>query len=295
MYRTFVILRHTFFEAIVQPIYGLLLAIGAAILIIFGALPFFTLGEDTVMFKAVGLDIILLLVLIATLFATSKSIFEEIEDRTMLTLMSKPVQKWEVLIGKYLGIIVSALLAVVILGVVFCVTTWVRIPEDYLIRARTVEPRELQRLWDLRALHIAGLLPSLVLVWLQVSVLAAIGVALSTRFSLVVNLPAVILLYIAGNLARFLPTMGAGGPLVKLLWGVSQLLPFLQVFDLREHTVYGQMRVPGTHYAQIGTIGMGAVWGYVGIAVLYAIAFSTFALAAGMLSFSRRELGGAEG
>ena len=68
-------------------------------------LPFFTLGEDTVMFKAVGLDVILLLVLIATLFATSKSIYEEIEDRTMLTLMSKPVQKWEVLVGKYLGIV----------------------------------------------------------------------------------------------------------------------------------------------------------------------------------------------
>lgn len=295
MYRTFVILRHTFFEAIVQPIYGLLLALGAAILIIFGALPFFTLGEDTVMFKAVGLDIILLLVLIATLFATSKSIFEEIEDRTMLTLMSKPVQKWEVLIGKYLGIIASALLAVVVLGVVFCVTTWVRIPEDYLIRARTVEARELQRLWDLRALHVSGLIASLVLVWLQVSVLAAIGVALSTRFSLVVNLPAVILLYIAGNLARFLPPVGEGGLLVKLLWGVSQLLPFLQVFDLREHTVYGTIRVPGTHFIDTGNIAFGAVWGYVGIAVLYAIAFSTFALAAGMLSFSRRELGGAEG
>jgi ABC-type transport system involved in multi-copper enzyme maturation permease subunit len=295
MYRTFVILRHTFFEAIVQPIYGLLLALGAAILIIFGALPFFTLGEDTVMFKAVGLDIILLLVLIATLFATSKSIFEEIEDRTMLTLMSKPVQKWEVLIGKYLGIITSALMAVVILGVIFCVAVWVRIPEDYLIRAKTVEARELQRLWDLRALHVSGLIPSLVLVWLQVSVLAAIGVALSTRFSLVVNLPAVILLYIAGNLARFLPATGEGGLTVKLLWGVSQFLPFLQVFDLREHTVYGQMRVPGTHFAEIGTINVSAVWGYVGIALLYAIAFSTFALAAGMLSFSRRELGGAEG
>src|SRR4051794_38141542 len=295
MYRTLVILRHTFFETIVQPIYSLLLAVGGAILIIFGALPFFTLGEDTVMFKAVGLDIILLLVLIATLFATSKSIFEEIEDRTMLTLMSKPVQKWEVLVGKYLGIIASALLAIIVLGVIFCIATWVRIPEDYLIRARTVEPRELQRLWDLRALHIGGLIPSLVLVWLQVSVLAAIGVALSTRFSLVVNLPAVILLYIAGNLARFLPSMGQGGPLVKLLWAVSQLLPFLQIFDLREHTVYGQMRVPGTHFAETGTIAVSAVWGYVGIAVLYAIAFSTFALAAGMLSFSRRELGGAEG
>ena len=68
MYRTFVILRHTFLEAIVQPIYALLLAVGAAILCIFGLLPFFTLGEDTIMFKSVGLDVILLLVLIATLF-----------------------------------------------------------------------------------------------------------------------------------------------------------------------------------------------------------------------------------
>ena len=60
MYRTFVILRHTFLEAIVQPIYALLLAVGAAILCIFGLLPFFTLGEDTIMFKSVALDVILL-------------------------------------------------------------------------------------------------------------------------------------------------------------------------------------------------------------------------------------------
>ena len=111
MYRTFVILRHTFHESILQPIYPLLLAIGSAVLIIFGMLPFFTLGEDTRMFESVGLDVILLFVLISTLFATSKSIFEEIEDRTMLTLMSKPVRRWEVLVGKYLGIVLAALLA----------------------------------------------------------------------------------------------------------------------------------------------------------------------------------------
>src|SRR5215204_5282113 len=119
MYRTFVILRHTFLESILQPIYPLLLALGGVILCIFGLLPFFTLGEDTAMFKSVALDVILLLVLVSTLFATSKSIYEEIEDRTMLTLMSKPVSKWEVLVGKYLGIILSAAMAVIILGVVF--------------------------------------------------------------------------------------------------------------------------------------------------------------------------------
>lgn len=300
MYRTFVILRHTFFETIVQPIYSLLVGLGAVILMIFAALPFFTLGEDTVMYKAVGLDIILLLVLVATLFATSKSIYEEIEDRTMLTLMSKPVRKWEVLVGKYLGIILAALLAVIVLGLVFMICIWLRIPEDYLIRARSIDEPELKRLWDTRLLHLNGVSPSLMLAWLQVSVLAAIGVALSTRFSLVVNLPAVILIYIAGNLARFLPAVratdtGETNPLIAFLWLISQVFPFLQVFDLREHTVYGVLRVPGTSFYQTGTMALSAVWGYVGLALLYAIAYSTFALAAGMLSFSRRELGGAEG
>src|SRR5688572_24305759 len=156
MYRTLVILRHTFSESIRQPIYSLLLALGSAIVLIFGMLPFFTLGEDTKMFKDVALDVIMLLVLIATLFATSKSIFEEIEDRTMLTLMSKPVRKWEVLIGKYLGIVSAALMAVLILGVVFMLCAWVRIPEDYMMRTRTIEPREITRLWETRLMHLTG-------------------------------------------------------------------------------------------------------------------------------------------
>src|SRR3954471_12167080 len=135
MYRTLVILRHTFREAIVQPIYTLLLVLGAAVLIVFGLLPFFTLGEDTTMFKSVGLDIVLLFVLIATLFATSKSVFDEIEDRTMLTLMSKPVKKWEVLLGKYLGIIAAALVGVALLGAILVLGVWWRVPNDYLLPA----------------------------------------------------------------------------------------------------------------------------------------------------------------
>ena len=43
------------------------------ILAIFGALPFFTFGEDTTMFATVALDVVLILVLISTLFVTSRS------------------------------------------------------------------------------------------------------------------------------------------------------------------------------------------------------------------------------
>src|SRR5580698_3439556 len=165
MYRTLVILRYTFLEAVLQPIYSLLLTLGAAILLIFGLLPFFTLGEDTKMFKSVALDVILVLVLLSTLFATSKSIFEEIEDRTMLTLMSKPVRKWEVLVGKYLGIVLSALLAVAILGVILVLWTWYRMPNDYLLKSFSLDIMELRQIHELQLMHTAGLIPCLVLVW----------------------------------------------------------------------------------------------------------------------------------
>lgn len=297
MYRLFVILRHTFFEAIVQPIYSLLLALGAGILIVFGMLPFFTLGEDTVMYKSVSLDVILLFVLIATLFATSRSIYEEIEDRTMLTLMSKPVRRWEVLVGKYLGIIAAALLAVAALGAVLMLATWLRIPTDYLLRVATQDDREAKQLADWRIMHLAGLLPSLVLVWLQVSVLAAVGVALSTRFSLVVNLPTVILLYVAGNLTRFLfPLEGRSGIVQVFAQVISSVLPFLRVFDLRDKTVYSPIRLAGTMFEKNpAAVDLSTIWLYVGIAAAYGIAYVTFALSAGMWSFRTRELGGAEG
>ena len=297
MYRTLVILRHSFFEAIVQPIYSVLLTLGAAVLIVFGLLPFFTLGEDTVMYKAVGLDVVLLVVLIATLFATSRSIYEEIEDRTMLTLMSKPVQRWEVLLGKYLGIITAALLAVLALGLVLCLCVWLRIPTDYMFRSATLDDREIKQVFDTRRMHLAGLIPSLVLVWMQVSVLAAIGVALSTRFSLVVNLPAVILLYIAGNLSRFMfPLDGRPLPVRIFGWVVATVLPYLEVFDRREWTVYRKIGLYDTEFQGLAdAVQASTIWAYVGLAALYAIAYATFALAAGLFSFRTRELGGAEG
>lgn len=303
MYRTFVILRHTFLEAIVQPIYLLLLAIGGAVLIVFGMLPFFTMGEDTIMFKAVGLDVIMLVVLIITLFATSKSIYEEIEDRTMLTLMSKPVRRWEVLLGKYLGILMAALLAIVVLGAIMILCTWYRIPTDYQIRAWTIDDREVKQLLDYRLMHISGLVPSLVLAWFQIGVLAAVSVALSTRFSLVVNLPVVILVYIAGNLTRFLFPLNPHQPgLLKLVARVVALVfPYLATFDLRSLTVYHEIAIRGTQFwPAAGTINpdvvyLHQIWAYVGIAALYGIAYSAFALSTGMWLFKTRELGGAEG
>jgi len=300
MHRTFVIIRHTFLDAIVQPIYPLLLILAAITLTIFALLPFFTLGEDTLMYKSVGLDVILLAVLLTTLFSSSKAIHEEIEDRTMMTLMSKPLRRWEVVLGKYLGIVLAALLGVAALGGVLIICVWMRIPSDYMLRAGATSQVEAKQIWDYRQMHIIGLLPSLVLTWQQVSVLAAIGMALSTRFSLVVSLPTVILLYIAGNLTRFLFPLDtgvlAGRPVAQdVAWALSLLLPFLEVFDIRRLAVLGVVRVAGTSFAQDAHgVYPQALWEYVGVASVYAIAYAGFVLCGGLWMFHSRELGGGD-
>jgi ABC-type transport system involved in multi-copper enzyme maturation permease subunit len=155
-------------------------------------------------------------------------------------------------------------------------------------------------------MHLAGLLPSLVLVWFQISVLAAISVAISTRLSLVVNLPSIIIIYFAGNLTRFLfPIFGPGSDAVwsnrSLFWKfigytIGVLLPFLETFDLRAKAIYSHVALAGTQFASdVNAVPVGEIWRYVGVAALYAAAYTAFALSIGMLLFQNRELGGGEG
>jgi ABC-type Na+ efflux pump permease subunit len=298
VYRTWVILTHTFFDAVVQPIFALLLIMAAAVMWVYETLPFFTLGEDTLMYKAVCLDIILLIVLLLSLFAASRSIYEEIEDRTMLTLMSKPVSRWQVLLGKFLGLLVAAGLAVTVLGLTLAVFLWLRIPGDHNLPADPIDEVMAGQLSGLRRMHLAGLWPQLVLLWMQVGVLIAISVTISTRFSLVVNVPATILFYVGGNLTRFVELAAEPeGALVRgLALALNTVLPFLAVFDLTEYTVYGTIALSGTDFAaDPQSVSLSSIWGYVATAGLYFLAYLSFVLLLGYWSLRARELGGSEG
>lgn len=298
MYRTWVILTHTFFDAVVQPIFGLLLVVAAVIMGVYQTLPFFTLGEDTLMYKAVSLDIILLVVLLLSLFAASRSIYEEIEDRTMLTLMSKPVARWQVLLGKYLGLLSAAAAAILLLGVILAAFLWLRIPGDYNIPSDPIDEEVARRLREMRLMHLAGLWPQLVMLWMQVGVLIAISVTISTRFSLVVNVPATILLYIAGNLTRFVEVAAdPHGALARSgAFLINTLLPFLAVFDLTDYTVYGTIALEGTAFAEDPqAVALGSIWLYTAVAGIYFAAYVAFVLMLGYWSLKTRELGGSEG
>ena len=61
------------------------------------------------MMKQIGFDVVMLSAALFGVLAASMSISEEIEGRTAVTLMSKPVNRRQFLIGKFLGILMACL------------------------------------------------------------------------------------------------------------------------------------------------------------------------------------------
>jgi hypothetical protein len=75
---------------IAQPLFGIILAVGVFLIILFLFLPYNTFGEDIKMLKDSGLTLIMILAIIQGVWGASNSVSEEIEGRTALTVLSKP-------------------------------------------------------------------------------------------------------------------------------------------------------------------------------------------------------------
>ena len=116
------IARNTFVETIRQPVYGVLLWVAAGLLMINPSLAGFSLESnegDIKIVKDVGLATLLLYGLLASVFSATGVITREIESHTVLTVVSKPVNRPVFLLGKYLGVCAAVLVGYYFLGLVF--------------------------------------------------------------------------------------------------------------------------------------------------------------------------------
>ncbi len=98
-----------FRESCRQPMFWLIAGAATVLIWISVAIPYFTFGDDYKMMKQIGFDVVMLAATLFGVLAASMSISEEIEGRTAVTLMSKPVNRRQFLIGKFLGILMACL------------------------------------------------------------------------------------------------------------------------------------------------------------------------------------------
>ena len=131
MGQIYAIFRNTLTETVRQPVYGLVLAGSCAIIALtpVTAAQIYsfrvTSGLDLVaerMIADLGLATVLLAGVILGIFTSTSVISREIENRTASTVLSKPVSRSAFVLGKYLGVAVSIVLATFTCSVMILLT-----------------------------------------------------------------------------------------------------------------------------------------------------------------------------
>ncbi len=102
--KSFTIALATAKEAIRQPAFFVLAAIAGFWLIASVFVAYFTFGEDIKMYKDTGLTTISFACLLLALLTASSTVAEEIDGKTAITLLSKPINRRQFIVGKFLGI-----------------------------------------------------------------------------------------------------------------------------------------------------------------------------------------------
>jgi len=257
-------------EAMSQPIFYLVLTIGVFALILFPFIPYNTFGEDVKVVKDEGLTLIMALSIILALWTASVSVSEEIEGRTALTLLSKPIGRRSFVVGKFLGIVGPVAVLFIVLGALFLATVSYKVVYDARESAMPEPTRQ-----DCRE-SMVQITPGLALAFMEAVVFTAIGVAISTRLPMLPNLIICLSVYVLGHLVPMLVDSAVGQfEIVAFVAGVfATILPVLDHFNI---------------YAAIST-GAEVPWSYVAWAGLYCALYSSVAMLVALLLFEDRDL-----
>lgn len=112
---------NTFKEAIRDRILYLLLFFAAVCILFSRILALLTVGDRAKIIMDVGLASLSLFgVLMAILIGTGL-VYKEIDKRTIYTLLSKPIQRYQFLLGKYLGLLLTLFVMLALMSLIFLV------------------------------------------------------------------------------------------------------------------------------------------------------------------------------
>lgn len=259
-------------ETLNQPLFYIIL-VGMLGYIFFQLfIPQNTFGDDVKPFKDYLLTWLTVWPIFLAVWTASHSIADEIEGKTALTLLSKPVSRVEFIMGKYLGVMFPIVLLFCICGAFFLAA----IPFKVVYDAR--ESANLPPDWKICFHEMRLVLPGLALKFMECMTLAAISVAISTRLSILPNLLISFTIYALGHV---LPLLVASS-----IEGVSRVVvEFMARFFAAVLPVLDNYSIDAAI-----TAGIEVPWSYLGVTLVYTLMYCAFALLGSLLLFEDRDL-----
>lgn len=187
-----------------QPLYLVLTAVGIAAIIVLTVVPFYTMGDDIKIMKDCSITLIMVFALIQFVWSAGSTVSEEIEGRTALTVLSKPINRRGFLLGKYTGILITVLVMFVLMSAVLSMSVSYKTLYDAR-EASTEQPP-----WTTAHEEVLSTVPPLTLYFMETMAIGAIAVALATRLPLLANFICCFTIYVIGNLTAPLVRSSAG-------------------------------------------------------------------------------------
>ena len=251
---------NTFKEAVQsRAIIGLVLAAVGFILSSLLLAEMTIVGQGVRVVTSFGFFSVSLFCIVTSIVMGALLLHKEVEKKTIYTIISKPVHRYEFLFGKYMGMLLIVGAELLALGLVWSVALTLR-GGDFGIE------------------HIKGLL----LIFFEVGVVTAAAVMFSAISSPIVTGLFSSGVFLVGRVVYLIDEMlahtGKGvfveHPYLRPLGEViARIFPDLNVFNVSDNVL----------------TSVGTSWTYVGDAFLYGTAYGVIFLAVAVLAFQRRD------
>ncbi|MCP4293042.1 MAG: ABC transporter permease subunit [bacterium] len=245
---------HTFLETVRDRIFYLVAVFGFVMLVSTAVVSPLTIGAQGKIMSDVGLSAMSIFGLLVVVFVGSNMVRKEMDKGTVLTILSKPVSRRQYLWGKFLGLSLTQVSMIAVMGVLFLLMTFLA-PGDFSLRY----------------------LSAIYLTFLEMILITAVVVMFSTCVSPVLAAVFSLGVFIMGHLSESIRDFGMmqGSEFqAQTTQIVYYIIPNLEIFNVRGAVVHGAP-VSGEHLF---------------FATIYGLCYSSILLIIGSSVFAKKEL-----
>ncbi|RJP26464.1 MAG: ABC transporter permease [Candidatus Omnitrophota bacterium] len=259
MNHIFTIALNTYKESVRNKVFYIILVFALLLLAFSLVLASLALGEDDRIIKQIGLSAINVFGLLLAAFVGVNLVYEELDKRTIYTIIASGVSRTSFIIGKFLGLFLTVVINVLIMGFLLCLLVgfW---PESNIT---------------------VTLIFAIFLFLFEMMIISALAVLFSSFSTPILSAVLTFMCYVIGHMSedliewsRRLMDDGATG-VANLLRVLYFVLPNLEIYNLKNQVIY---------HEDIGSLGY--------VTLLYpfaAILYTAILLLIAAISFNRRD------
>ncbi|MCJ8283059.1 MAG: ABC transporter permease [Rivularia sp. ALOHA_DT_140] len=254
--RVLAIANNSFREVVRDRILYIIVFYAIILAIAVNLLPQLAAATEDKMFLDLGLAVMSTLSLIIAVFVGTGLISKEIEKRTILMLIAKPISRNEFIIGKFLGLSTVLGLLVTAMNIIYLI----------FLQLNSI------------AYSITSIVVNAIFLILQLSLISAIAIAFGVFTGSILATALTFAVYLMGNITQDLlklARISENPGLEKITQALYLILPDLSRLDLKNEPVYGFTALPDltTLFTNAG----------------YSLLYSAMLLAIAAVIFSRKQ------